>query len=177
MTDCAGYQVLEISDGETTVNLLDHRSGFFVTDWQMAVADAKGGGAWSDSQLVDGRKLRLKRRQNVRHTMEVQVHAYSPDVLIRNTRDLRRLLEKAAAYSPVNWQDGPVWIKRQGRGESNPTYILIEDYSPELITGFQCESQDDCGHVAVEYLGYYAVDPERFLVYLRPDSDISHCVL
>lgn len=138
---CSGFQIFEITDGTTTVNLLEKRAGFFVTNWTQRVTDAKGGGTWADSPLADGRKLKVKKCENVQQTLEVQVRDWDSDALIRDTQNIRRLLEKAASYSSVNWQNEPVWIKRQGLREEKPTYALIEDYRAGA-DGYPFSNQD-----------------------------------
>jgi hypothetical protein len=128
MQRCAAFQILQITDGTTTVDLLNTHSGFFATDWTPAVSEIKGDGTWSDSPLADGRKLRVRKRANAMETFEIQARSFEPDMLVRETQELRRLLEKAASYSPTAWTPGPVWIKAQGLGETNARYSLIEDY-------------------------------------------------
>jgi len=141
MGECVPFQILQITDGTTTVDFLNEHSGFFVSDWTQNIAPVKNDGVWSDSPLTDGRKLRMKRYNNATQTWEIQLRDWNPDALIRDTRNLRQLLEKAAAYSASRWQKDEVWIKRQGLLESNPTYALIEDYRA-LADGYPFSNQD-----------------------------------
>ncbi len=127
-TTCSEFTILEVSDGTVTVDLLSPKSGFCLVDWDPVVSEPKGGGVWKDSQLADGRQLGMRKRANVADTYTLAVRNWSADDLIRDTQNLRRLLEKACAYRTAKWQDEPVWIKRQGRYEAYPTYTLIEDY-------------------------------------------------
>jgi len=124
----SSYAVLEITDGTTTVDLINPASGFFVTDWKPSVASPKGDGVWQDSPMADNRRMVLKRFANVTETLELQVRNWNPDALIESTQDLRRLLEKATDYWLDDWRDEPVWIKAQGRLEDNPRYAVIRDY-------------------------------------------------
>jgi hypothetical protein len=122
------FQRLEISDGDTTVSLLSPESGFYLREWNPILGEPKAGGVWKDSQLADGRQLGLRKRANIIDSLVLDIRDYVPDDLIRDTQNLRRLLEKACYYRTSKWQDEPVWIVRQGAYESNPTYSLIEDY-------------------------------------------------
>jgi hypothetical protein len=125
---CGPFQELQISDGTTTVNLLSPRSGFCLLEWQPSLADPKGGGVWRDSMLAEGRRLALRKRANVIDTLTLAVRNWTPDDLIQDTQDLRRLLEKAYAYGTTSWQDEPVWIKRHPVNATYPEYTIIYDH-------------------------------------------------
>ena len=49
----------------------------------------------------------------------------TPDALIRDTQELRRLLQKAADYWATDWQNTPVYIIARANGETNTRYCLI----------------------------------------------------
>ena len=125
---CGPFQVLEISDGTTTVNLLSPKSGFCLLEWEPALAEPKGGGVWKDSQLAEGRTLAMRKRANAVDTLVLAVRDWTPDDLVRDTQDLRRLLEKAYAYDVTSWQDEPVWVKRQPINATNAEYTIVKDY-------------------------------------------------
>ena len=57
------------------------------------------------------------------------------DLLIKNTQDLRRLLEKAINYCVTDWQNEPVWIETRGICETNTRYAIIYDSSDATTTG------------------------------------------
>lgn len=125
---CGPFQILEISDGTTTVSLLSPRSGFCLSEWEPALAEPKGGGVWRDSQLAEGRRLAMRERANTIDTLTLSVRNWTADDLIRDTQELRRLLEKAYAYDTTTWQGEPVWIKRHPVGATNAEYSIIHDY-------------------------------------------------
>jgi hypothetical protein len=125
---CGPFQELQISDGTTTVNLLSPRSSFCLLEWQPSLAEPKGGGVWRDSTLAEGRRLAMRRRANAIDTLTLAVRNWTPDDLIQDTQDLRRLLEKAYQYSTTSWQDEPVWIKRHPINATYPEYTIIYDY-------------------------------------------------
>lgn len=127
---CGRWQLLTITDGTTYIDLLStgKRTGFHCADWQPSVGRAKEGGVWQDSPLADGRRLAMRKRENVSETFRLQVNAFDRDTLVRDTQELRRLLEKAVAYWTSEWQNEPVWVEAQGLHESNPRYSLVMDY-------------------------------------------------
>jgi hypothetical protein len=53
------------------------------------------------------------------------------DGTIKETQELRRLLEKARQYWTTNWQRDPVWIVARGACETNTRYAYVMDYSAE----------------------------------------------
>jgi hypothetical protein len=125
---CAPFRVLRISDGTTSVDLLNESSGFYCTAWEPAVSEPKGGGSWRDSPLSSGRRLVMRKRANALERYTLQARGYGQDALIRNAQNLRRLLEKATQYSTCAWQDKLVWIEAQGAYETNLRYGPIHDY-------------------------------------------------
>lgn len=132
------FQWLVITDGTTDdagirnqVDLLSP-SGFCILedgDWQPAITEPKGGGVWRDSQLADGRRPADFKAANVNEAMTLTVSALDQDALIRDTQNLRRLLNKARTYGPTAWQTEPVWIEAQSPGESEMRYSIIWNYS------------------------------------------------
>ena len=118
--------VLLITDGTDSVDLLND---FQLFEWTPATAAAKGGGTWSSSPFIPGRQLVLHEYDNILDTFELKARGGgSTDQLIRNTQNLRRLLEKAIAYWTSDWQSEPVWIETRGICETNTRYAVIHDY-------------------------------------------------
>lgn len=131
------FQWLVITDGTLSdagirnqVDLLSPE-GFCVLadgDWRPAITEPKGGGVWRDSQLAEGRRPADFKAQNVTESMTLTVSALDQDALIRDTQNLRRLLNKARTYGTTAWQDEPVWIEAKSPGESEIRYAIIWDY-------------------------------------------------
>jgi len=128
------WAVLEVSDGTTTVNLLQgNRPGFHLADWNPAIAALKGGGAWQDSPLATGRRLVDKRFGNVTDSLSLAVNGVGQNETIQRIQDLLRLLEKARSFTATDWQTDPVYLKRRASCEDNASYALIFDYTiPQL---------------------------------------------
>lgn len=134
---CAPLAVLRIETLETDddgvervvgVDLLNSRSGFCCSEWFPAVAEPKAGGVWQDSPLAAGRRQVMRSFGNVIETFALQVRSWSPNDLVRDTQELRRLLEKAAHYWTTGWQGEPVWIVARGHLETNSRYAIVHDY-------------------------------------------------
>lgn len=120
---------LKITDGTTTVNLLDPDSGILLDSWIPALPGWKSGGVYTNNQLTDGRILQDAHRDNITESMTLNVRNTSMDAVIRDSQNLRRLLEKAVQYWTTNWQNDPVWIEAKGKEETNTRYAVIVNYA------------------------------------------------
>ena len=122
--------VLRISDGTTTINLLNATDGFSLNAWRPAIAQYKGGGTWQASPLSDGRRMVTRQFGNAVEVFDLKVSSTaSQDDIIYNTQELRRLLEKAVDYWTADWQSDPVWVEAQATCETNPRYATIHSWS------------------------------------------------
>ncbi len=122
--------VLRISDGTTTINLLNATDGFSLNVWRPAIAQYKGGGTWQASPLSDGRRMVTRQHSNAVEVFDLKVSsAASQDGIIYATQELRRLLEKAVNYWTADWQSDPVWVEAQATCETNPRYATIHSWS------------------------------------------------
>lgn len=123
------FEVLLITDGTTTIDLLNRTGGgFYVQAWMPAVAEAKEGGAWRDSPLTEGRTPAYRQLGNVIDSFQILVDAPTQDAVARTVKKLRELLESAVKYW-VSQQPGKyVWLEAQGREETNRRYATIFDY-------------------------------------------------
>lgn len=115
------FQTLIITDGVTTVNLLNSLSGFYCQSWTPAVTEPKDGGVYADSPLSHGRSLVSYKFGNVSDTFLLTVHNETPNDLIRDTQNIRRLLLKAL-------NKGLVWIEDQAVGEDNQRFMQVVNY-------------------------------------------------
>jgi hypothetical protein len=124
--------ILRITDGTTTVNLLDLK-GWTLSDWKPAVAEPKGGGVFRNSPFVDGRKLSYRKMDNIIDTFTIIGSKDSQNDMIDSIQKLQRLLEKAVSYWITGWQNEPVWIEAKAANEGTIRYSTIVDYR---FTGF-----------------------------------------
>jgi hypothetical protein len=123
------FAKLEITDGTTTVNLLNQQaSGFLITDWQPAIQDLKAGGTWADSPMADERELIVSQLANVEDQFTFDVSAATTDELIGYLRALRALLVKARQYTTTTWQDTVVYLVAQGYGDTNARYTRVKNW-------------------------------------------------
>lgn len=138
-------EVLEISDGTTTISLITatgtvgwHLRGFRA-GWLPQVPRYKGGGTWQDSSLATGRYLADKKFANVIDTLFLHLEASDQDNAISTIRALQQLLEKAAEYWVTDWQEEPVWIRAQAEDETNSRYAIIyTGLIPEFNDPYGC---------------------------------------
>jgi len=123
------FAKLEITDGTTTINLLNNQSaGFLITDWQPAIQDLKAGGTWADAPTADERELIVAQLADSEDQFTFDVSAASPDELIGFLRSLRAMLQKAREYTTTTWQDVPVYIRAQGYGDTNARYTRVKNW-------------------------------------------------
>lgn len=115
---------LEITDGTTTVDLI--RGPIYLENWRPATPAYKGGGTFQSSSLADGRRLVDRRFEDIADSFSLKFSSNTPDGVIYEFQELVRLLEKAADYGATDWQDTPVYLIAQGRGETNLRYSLIK---------------------------------------------------
>jgi hypothetical protein len=120
------FSVLAITDGITRINLL--AGDFRLNDWTPLLAAVKGGGAWTSSPFQPGRRPVVLQPDNIIDTFNLVAAGESQNAIIRNTQELRRLLEKAKNYWLTDWSREPVWIEAQGLCETNLRYAVIYDY-------------------------------------------------
>ena len=115
-----------ITDGDTRIDIL---KVFNLVDWTPQTAREKSG-VWIDSPLSPGKQLVLKEYDNIQDTLDLQAKSASgKDVLIYNTQELRRLLEKAVQFWTTRWQNEVVYIETRGICETETRYSIIFNYS------------------------------------------------
>lgn len=123
--------ILEISDGTTTVNLLSASFGFCLNDWNPAIAQPKGGGVFQSSSLSQGRKLVDKKFEDIQDAFNFDIKGSGQPETITYITGLIDLLEQATDY----WTGtgNKVWLKAKADCEEIPRYALISNYNwPEL---------------------------------------------
>jgi len=121
MTDA----ILEITDGTTTISLINPSSGFHLVSWVPAITDYKEGGVFTNPSLADWRQLRIGKWATAQENFGLHVNGANPDGVAFMLQELRRLLEKANAYWTADWQNTPVYLKVKARCETNTRYCLV----------------------------------------------------
>lgn len=121
--------ILEITDGDITIDLTQVNSGWFVIGpegWQMQNSRFKGNGVFSNSQLVDGQHLKFTRFENVTETIRAGLHFFSPNGMLQELEKLNELLKvRAPRYWTNRQNNSPVYLRRKLSGETNISYALI----------------------------------------------------
>lgn len=118
-----------ITDGTTRVSFFGKKSGIHILDWTPSVAEDKDGGVWQGSKITDERQLIMRPRNNIIDTLTLAFNGDNIDAVVRDTQNLRRLLEKAMQYWTTKWQQEPVWIEARGDCETNIRYALLFGYT------------------------------------------------
>lgn len=102
---------LIVTNGTIEVDLIG--GALVVDEWRPSSPEYVGDGIyqrWED-KIID--------------TITLKAASNSPDAVIGQVRKLQRLCEQALEYKTSRWQTSPVWIERQGRGESRVLYALL----------------------------------------------------
>ena len=124
-------EILEVSNGTTTVSFLNEGSGFILDEWEPKITQKKDGGVWKSSGVSDGRQLALKRYENVEEIFLLKLTACDANTIYNNLRRLRELLNQAESYWITGFSYQPVWLKVKGKTELYPRYALITGWSYE----------------------------------------------
>jgi len=131
--------ILRISDGVTTIDLLDH-SGWMLADpyWQPQIAQFKGGGVSVDSGLAEGQQLVHREYGNVIETIPLSVTGIDQARAIQTLRDLMQLGRQASDYWTESYEYDDVWLEvKPACADSLNGYSRIVKMSiPELKNPF-----------------------------------------
>lgn len=146
MTDA----IFEITDGTTTISLINKSSGFHLASWTPGIMDYKGGGVFQNPPLADYRQLRVGKWATVEENMSLHVDAANPNGSAYALQELRRLLQKANDYWTTDWQNTPVYLTAKANCETNTRYCLIvkgrlgndRNYFQQPFTGKKSTMQD-----------------------------------
>jgi len=131
--------LLTLTDGTVRVDLL--RPPFHVRDvFRQARPLWKGGGAWRDSPLADGRSLASRRLTNITFEIPFVLNRGCDDSLWAEWAALLALLEKGVSYWTTWQQDEPVWLERRSGRETGIAYAIIK--------GFAIPDVDDPVHLS-----------------------------
>lgn len=139
-----GLAILKVTDGITSVSLLNNVNGFGLKDWRPALAGLRGSGSWHEGPFMHGRRLIHYNFENVVDTFDLTVNGVNQDMVIAETRALRQLLQKGRDYWVTRWANEPVWIEARGSGETQTRYAFIQDWSnpndanPYTMPFFNC---------------------------------------
>ncbi len=120
--------LLRISDGETTINLLDTVNGYLLMTWNPGLIEPKNGGIWADSAFSDGRQRVAHFNTNAVESFTLTLKAPDTDTLYDHLQQLRALLSKAIQYWEGSHDSTPVWLEARGPNETNSRFAIIKDW-------------------------------------------------
>lgn len=117
---------LFVTDGtdDNTVDLIN--GPIYIKEWIPAGPDYKNSGVFQDSPLADGRVLVNRQFTNITETIHATISTNTPNGAIAAVNKLLNLLERAANYGSDQFNDTPIYIGAQGRGETNVRYATIQ---------------------------------------------------
>jgi len=139
---------LKISDGTTTISLIDIGPGIHLNDWTPAIAQYKGGGVFRSNPQSSGRRLVQKQFDNVIEAFDLKVNNLKRNALIFQMQEVLRLLEKATDYWTSDWQNEVVYLIAQAECEDNARYAEVVNYSiPQLDNPYSAPFLSNVGAV------------------------------
>lgn len=121
--------VLRITDGTTSINLIESSNGFRLKEWIPQLPSIKNGGVRHDSPFTPGKRLVHAVFDNVVETFVLSLSRCNQDEIADKMRTLYQMLEKSRNYWLNAAQEEFVWLVVRGSQETNLRYALIYDYS------------------------------------------------
>jgi hypothetical protein len=143
-TICENTPLLYITDGSYLPNgqldmldLLSTRSGFLLKEWIPAIAQYKGGGYFSESVTIGGRRLSRRTFDNAIEVMSLILKSDDQNRAIWFTREYLRWQELAADYWTSDWATRPVYLVGRAPRETQIRYAIIHVMSiPSLANPY-----------------------------------------
>ena len=120
--------VLQLTDGEVTIDLTDSSSGWYLRSdsWSINQPLFKKGGVYADNQAADARFLKHVAYNNVIETLSLGLAFNSPDDLTFQLRKMENLLKvRAPRYWTQPRNFSPVSLVMSFAGGSEVYYALI----------------------------------------------------
>lgn len=121
--------ILRITDltDANTIDLLGENGGFRLKSWDTLILPDKSA-VWTDNPFTDGRKLVSRLFDDVTDSISLSVNYAKPLDIANDIRRLRILLRQAVSYWTSSTNQSPVYIEKQGPGDTKPLYSIIKDW-------------------------------------------------
>lgn len=125
----------DINSAEQGVDVIslygDETDSGFVLDpaanWQPVIPSLKGGGAWIESSLEDGRVLASDAIANVIETIPVILTSPSETLFWEHITHLNRFIARARHFWTTDYEIEPVYLHWWAKGAPGPQFALIFD--------------------------------------------------
>lgn len=117
-------RTLNITDGTTTVNLLDS-SGFHLLKDGWLHSEASAREIWNSSIFSEGRRPSLRAPNNVTERLKLKLHTTSQDNAAVNIQKLMTLIRQTRNNQLYNWEQTPVYMTVKHGDETNTRYAVL----------------------------------------------------
>lgn len=125
----------DINSAEQGVDVIslygDETDSGFVLDpaanWQPVIPSLKGGGAWIESSLEDGRVLASDAVANVIETIPLILTSPSETLFWEHITHLNRFIARARRLWATDYEIEPVYLHWWAKGAPGPQFALISD--------------------------------------------------
>lgn len=168
----AGFSLplfLELTDGDTVVDLVHGADGFLMKSWLSQEAPLKDGGVYRDSPLSDNSSIALAQYANAIEEIVVTQPVYNTTAAANGISKLRRLLRKARDYWNKTGADEIVYLHWQERDEANEQYALV-------VNGRIPETASLLGDVQTARTGVSIFIERQHWVELVPNTGIARAI-
>lgn len=162
--------VLKITDGITTIDLLNNGAGITLTAWTPARPAKRR--VKTSGPFGGGARVRMYAHETVVDGLTFIIHHDTPNLLIRECQELDRLLLKALDAWASGWSVNPVWLEARGEYETNARYAVITDYEGFADSNPYSEPFTHAGNasvgevtLAIEHLPWTDVQPHALYTY------------
>lgn len=125
-------QVFTISDGTTTVNLLNPNGPYYLSAYETGVNQWKDGGLFTNNNFTEGSIPVFRQFDTFSEKITIHVTGATQDAVASNLRTLFDLLESGVKYFLDN-RGSQTYISVKGDTESNTRYAVITSYKVDRI--------------------------------------------
>ena len=116
---------LTLTDGTTTVNLLQEGSAYQLLEYGWLQGDPDLKQIRRDSMFAEGEALVSSQAKNVIETYRVALEGASHDAVATSLQALATLAKNAIDYHVTDWQWTPVYLTAKTYNETNTRYALV----------------------------------------------------
>lgn len=128
-------QVFTISDGTTTIDLLDPDGYYHLSSYETGLNPWKEGGIFTDSQLSEGSVPVFRQFDTFEEKVGIHIVGTTQDEVIDRLRSLLELFENGVKFFLDGFTGAQVYMAVKGDTETNTRYGVITSYAIESLPG------------------------------------------
>lgn len=127
-------QIFQISDGTTTIDLLNPVGNYHLGKWETGINQWKSGGIFSGSDLSNGSIPVFRAFENSEEKITIHITGSTHDVVIANLRSLTSILDNSVKFFVTSGMEGTqAYFAIKSDNETNTRYAVITAYKIEQL--------------------------------------------